>query len=151
MNLLAAPDKVKDRRLNLLLLASFITAIGLILFAVIAVPRIVENANTTDAIARGDAIAGCRSLFRVDVDDAGARLQVARALLDERTNEGLEAVAVGDDQRLGELVGQFGALRENVQVAAAAVEASTAEFRSLIDLSRQNPDAFLDECERQDP
>lgn len=145
--LLEASEEGKDRRLNLLVLASFVTAVALIAFGLVAVPRILESASTTRAIDQQSDVAACRAAYRtVLVDDPMSQLQVARARLDERTNEGLEAVATGDEVALAALLDTLPSLRANVERTAAALEDGTAHYRDLVALSAADVDAFLTEC-----
>ncbi len=146
VDLLAAPPKTNDRRLNALLVAAVVTALGLGIFAVVAVPRILANASTTQALADSDRIGGCRASFRVDVDDASARLAVAKARLDEATNRGLEAVLRGDDAAALELADSLPGLRENVETSALRVEEVTDSYSAAVSLSRSDRDAFLELC-----
>lgn len=133
-----------DRRLNWLVAMSFLTATALILAAFLLVPRLLQGASTTEALDRQNRISTCRAIARTElVDDPQARLQVARARLDERTNEGLEAVARGDDDTLTALLDTFADLRGQVEAAAADVESGSEEYRNRVALSQSNPTLFL--------
>lgn len=141
-----APPEVNDRRLNVLLGAAIVTAVGMIVFALIAVPKIVDSSTTTNAIARSSEIGGCRSTYRVEVDEAVAGVLVAKSRLDEATNAGLEAAITDDDALLAELVGTLPGLREVLEVNVTELERATAAYHDAVELSIADPDAFLEAC-----
>lgn len=146
-------EPAHDRRLNALLLLSVGTALFVLVFAVIAVPKILASASTTAALEEQSTISGCRASYRVQlVDDPAALLAVARARLDERTNLGLELVARGDDEGLIVLLDSsptLAELRAGVERAAARIEHGTARYAELIALSTEKPDEFIDGCRRE--
>lgn len=147
--MLQTSEPASDRRLNLLLGASVATALAIILIAVVAIPKILANASTTEAIQRGNELTACRAGFRVEVDDAAARLQSARARLDALTNEGLEATARNDDAALLDLVPLLAPARQDVTDGAARLERVTDRYRELVDLSRTGQDRFLRICRQE--
>lgn len=136
-----------DRRLNLLVAVSFLTALAIITFAIVSIPKILSSASTTEALDHQNEVSACRASYRTTlVDDPMATLQVARARLDERTNAGLEAVARGDDDSLAALLDNLPALRDRVEQAAVALEDGTTAYRELVALSASDTEAFLVRC-----
>lgn len=136
-----------DRRLNIILILSGVVLVGMLLFAIFAVPAILSTDSTTSAIAAGNDTQACRSSFRLTlVDEPMARILVAKADLDEQTNAGLEASVRGDDEALAMILASLPALRDNLESAAQALTAGIAEHHQLIDLSRTSPAQFLARC-----
>jgi hypothetical protein len=150
VNLLDTSERNKDRRLNLLVLGSFLTAAALIVFAIVAIPKIVSSASTTAALDRNTAVAGCRAGYRTQlVDTPQARLLIAKAHVDARTNDGLEAIARGDDAHLTELLTEtptLADLRTELDAAAVAVQNGVDRYVRLVALSQTDQAAFLDGC-----
>jgi hypothetical protein len=140
----------ENRRLNLLVAASFITAVALIVFALVFGPKIVSSASTTAALDRNTHIAGCRASYRTSlVDTPQARLLIAKARVDERTNRGLEAIAEGDDNGLTSILAgppTLADLRQELDDAAQAVDDGVRRYVQLVAESQANPDRFLDRC-----
>lgn len=144
--LIESPPAVNDRRLNVLLGAAIVTAVGMIVFALIAVPKIVDSSRTTDAIARSSDIGGCRSTYRVQVDQGVAGVLVAKSRLDEATNAGLEYAITDDDERLVEIVGSLPGLRAELEKRVTALERAVESYDAAVDLSIADPERFLAEC-----
>lgn len=147
---LSTSDPAADRRLNLLLAASIATALLMLVGGVIAVPKILSSASTTKAVARGNELTACRATARAEVDDAAARLQSARALLDTLTNQGLEAAARQDRAALRALVAELAPAREAVVAQAGQLDATTSHYKTVVALSRDDPTKFLNLCRSGD-
>lgn len=150
--LLPSSDSHSDKRLNALLIVAVLMSMFALVVALVAVPRILSTGDTAEALRASSDIAGCRASYRVQlVDDPSAVLQVASARLSQRTNEGLEAVARGDDELLLAIITTsptLAELRAAVEKAARVVEAGTARYSELIGLSNDDPARFVRDCHR---
>lgn len=177
MNLLDGPDATIDKRLNLLLGVVVAMTIAAIIITVIAVPRILSSASDTDAIERGDRIAGCRSLFNSKlVGDADTQLDLALARLEilqghqnkaeddvqDANTDLLQAAAFGDEAALVPIAAQFDYLQTRAELLQVAVDRAAidvldrtdalefgrSEYNALVELSNDDTDAFLAACTR---
>lgn len=153
MNLLKTSDVGYDRRLNILVAISATVAILMLIGGLIAVPKILATDQTTEQINQANTIQACRALFRVEVDDANADLQAARAELDVLTNQGFEAVVRRDQEAFQQVAPEYPQARATVTAAVAALRAATAEYKRQVKLSGSkdmgDKQAFLDACRRQ--
>lgn len=149
--MLATTDPAADRRLNLLLGVSVLVAVGLLVFASVAIPNILSSASTTQAIRQGNELAACRAGFRSTIDDGTGRLHAARARLDRLTNEGLEALVLRDEGRIARIVRDLPPARDEVEARAADLESAHEHYGKLVELSRTNPEAFLELCNGGEP
>ena len=147
--ILETSERGTDRRLNLLLAASFLTAVIVIIGSLVAGPKILTSASTTNAIRRGNELTACRAGYRVELDDASSRLQAARARLDGLTNEGLEASVRRDSTALAGIVPKLAPARADVVEEAARLEQATDRYRELVELSRTDPAEFLAGCREE--
>lgn len=144
-------ERAKDRRLNVLLVASLVTLVAVIVFALIAVPKILNNETATKAVSRSNELQACRAQFRVDVDDASSQLQQARARLDVLTNQGLASSVARDEAALLTAVTDSIAARDEVIATAAELDRVTDRYGELVALSRTGEDKFLDLCRQEKP
>lgn len=136
-----------DRRLNVLLTLSILLVVGILIFAFVAVPRILSTDSATTAIDKGNAVTSCRANYRTSlVDERTANLFIAKARLDEATNAGLEATVRGDDATLEAIVGSLADLRQRVDAAALALEHGITTYRDLVTQSGEDVDGFLAGC-----
>jgi len=118
-----------------------VTVLIVLVAAVAATLVIVANSATDSESARISSaetqeqaqIAGCRSVYRSDIDDASARLDVLIAT-------GLPAAVAEDEAALNAVLAEFPA-------AVDALNTANDEYRAAIIRSLQDPDEFLRECE----
>jgi hypothetical protein len=151
MNLLETSDPANDRRLNALVAVSMITAVVVLLGALVFGPKILSNASTSKALERSSELSGCRAGYRVKIDDAVAHLQASKARLDTLTNRGLEASVRDDVSDLAEIVPLLGPARDEVQQYADELEVATELYSDRVTLSREDPGDFLKLCRSEAP
>lgn len=155
MNLLHTSESGKDRRLNFLLAAAVLTAVAMLVFGVIATPKILSSASTTQALDENAEIGGCRAAYRTTlIDTPEADLLVAKARLDERTNAGLEALVRGDEEAVLALLDQsptLAELRTELVLAAESVTSGVDAYLEVVELSQVDPAGFLVQCREESP
>lgn len=122
----------QDRVIRWVLIVSAALAALTLLVAAISLPVLLDASGGIKAQRRSDEIAACRSVLN-------AQVVVAKSELDAITSEGLEAVAIGDDERLRELA-PLSAERRLILVAAAE------DYDKGTALAESNPEAFLEAC-----
>ena len=124
----------KDVVLNWVLAMVAVLVLGSAVMLVVALPAIFSARNNTDEVRRGNEMAACRALLAYDVNSAKADLDIVFAL-------GLQAAVADDDVSLRQ---QADLIPERAKVLRDALEAQ----RVGNELSRDDPDAFLEECQR---
>jgi uncharacterized iron-regulated membrane protein len=139
-------DPRLDRVLNWVGVFTLILVVVTLSLFVIAVPRISDTASATSEIQQGNELASCRSQYRVHVDDAIGRVIAADSNLDELTSRGLEAAANGGDPQPA--FANASAARQEVNDAVAVLIEATDTYHRAVELSAENPEAFLAECEK---
>lgn len=112
------------------LMVVLLMGIGL---AVFVGPAVYSTRNNTDQVRRGNEMAACRSLLAYEVNTAKAELDILFA-------EGLQAVVAEDDAATAELA-------EQIPGRAKAVRLALESQRVGNELSRDEPEAFLAQCE----
>jgi hypothetical protein len=124
----------KDLVLNWVLAMVAVLVLGSAVMLVVALPAIFSARNNTDEVRRGNEMAACRALLAYDVNSAKADLDIVFAL-------GLQAAVADDDVTLRT---QADLIPERAKLLRDALEAQ----RVGNELSRDDPAAFLRECER---
>jgi len=126
-------SKRTDAALNGILMFVAVLVLGSAVMLVVALPRIFDTSSNTDAVLEGNQMAACRSLLAYDVNTAKAELDILFGL-------GLRAAVIEDDATTEQLA-------EQVPVLADAVHAALEAQRLGNELSRDDPEAFLEQCE----
>lgn len=124
----------KDLVLNWVLAMVAILVLGSAVMLVVALPAIFSARNNTDEVRKGNEMAACRALLAYDVNSAKADLDIVFAL-------GLQAAVADDDVTLRQ---QADLIPERAKILRDALEAQ----RVGNELSRDDPTAFLRECQR---
>lgn len=124
----------KDVVLNWVLAMVAVLVLGSAVMLVVALPAIFSARNNTDEVRRGNEMAACRALLAYDVNSAKADLDIVFAL-------GLQAAVADDDATLQQ---QADLIPERAKILRDALEAQ----RIGNELSRDDPDAFLTECQQ---
>lgn len=115
-----------------LLLVIFI--LGLLTFRFAA-----DAASTTDALKDSDDVAGCRAVFRADLDDAQANASVLFL-------RGLAAATSDNDAFLAEILTPDAEGLTVVDRTLTAVETAADEYAAAVEASIDHPDAFRAQC-----
>lgn len=111
-------------------------------------PKIVASNDATTEIQNGNRLGSCRAIYSFAVTAAQAQLTVDKADLDVAVSKALRAVADND------IAAVRAALEDNVpledKVVADGVDTSTQVSKAInaIQLAKDNPDAFLDQCQK---
>lgn len=106
-----------------------------------------ETERATAETLRSAEIAACRSEQRVQIiDRANDALEATRVTRDDLLVAGLVAVVTDDDELLDELVRRVEDARGSTAAALAAKEQATEHYAAVVELSRTDPDAFLQAC-----
>lgn len=124
----------KDVVLNWVLAFVAVLVLGSAVMLVVALPAIFSARNNTDEVRKGNEMAACRALLAYDVNSAKADLDIVFAL-------GLQAAVADDDATLRQ---QADLIPDRAKVLRDALEAQ----RVGNELSRDDPEAFLRECQR---
>ena len=122
-----------DRALNGMLLFIAVLTAGSVIMLFIAVPAIFSSKNNTNAVLQGNEMAACRSLLAYDVNSSKAELDVL-------FGDGLRAAVLDQDDEVERLAAD---ITDASQKLRAALEAQ----RAGNELSRDDPEAFLAECQ----
>lgn len=130
-----------------LLIATAVLASGMMILAVVYGPDLLRGVSTSEAVKRSGDLAACRSTYAAAVEVATANLDDARGTVSLLTNEGLEAIATGDDERLALLVPKLAPARRLVEDRQAERAAVVDAFSNAVELSRTDPSEFLRQCE----
>lgn len=124
-----------DAALNWILAFVAILVLGSAVMLVVALPAIFNSSDNSGAVLQGNQMAACRSLLAYDVNSAKAELDLVFAL-------GLQAAVRDDDPQLESLADQ-------IPPRAAAVREALEAQRVGNEMSRDDPDAFLAQCEEK--
>lgn len=134
------------RIINMVMASGFLTALLVIGLAVLTIPSINQGRDAAVAVDEQADVLGCRALARTEIDEASGRLDVARTDLEAITSEQLDALIRNDDERLQVLTELAAETRIRLGVLSAELDAATEGYRAAIDLSSEEPDAFLIAC-----
>jgi hypothetical protein len=115
-----------------LLAITVITTVIMLLVALVAIPRILETSEDTDAIRQGNALAACRAIYTDRLDNAKYRVQ-------DLFLQGLVAATQDDDVRVLAIV-------DEVQEARTLVAQRTDERTVAAARSAEEPERFLRDC-----
>lgn len=146
-----------DRRITLVLT---LTAVVVLLVG-LGTPAVISTSNTTQKVVDGTNLNACRAQANAKVTDARTGFDVARSQRDTLAThltgdlvEGLVAAVTDDDARLEQIVVEIPKVRADVDAAEQRVVEATKHLRDVADdyaaavvQSREDPAAFLDECE----
>lgn len=175
--IVAAPDPVVDKRLNLLMVFTICSTALIVVIASVTLIRTWTTSNDTDAIERGNRVAACRALLNQriigvaqdNLDAANSErgvaagdLDVADADLTQKQGELLAAAAVGDDSGFTRIAAEINELQivvdeaqlhlldtgRQVEQAIDNLEARRTEYETIVEQSSEDPSAFLERCEQ---
>lgn len=148
-----------DRRVTWVL---FLSGVVVALLA-LGTPAVINASSTADEVARNDRLDACRAAYGAAVTDARTEFDIARSArdtaateLDVLTNLGWQAIFTDDgptgQQVLSELPNARDLVREgeqHVAAATAALSEAATTYVAQVDISRTDPDGFLETCERR--
>lgn len=130
-------------------LTAYITLVVVLLMGVgglLVTPAVYSARNNTDEVKRGNQLAACRSEARADIDDASTALEVANSKLVGLLPAGI-AAAMSSPDSLDELLAEATAARDDLDQALAELQEANARYRTAVELSTDNPDLFLEQCQ----
>lgn len=139
-----------DRRLNILLTCSLVLVVGVALFAMFALPAILNSSSNSDQLNRSNDLNSCRSELSADVTNARTALDDARTDLELQSNIGLQGVAEKDTAKLQDAIAQSVLIRKRIDETRAHLLQANQTFQVGITESRQHPDDFLRKCKAND-
>lgn len=131
-------------------LTAYVTLVAVLalgLGGLLIAPAVYSARNNSDEVRRSNELAACRSELRADIDDATTSLEVANSQLLGLLPEGI-AAAMNDPALLDELLAQAQAASTAQDDAVAALLAANARYRDAAELSAEDPERFLQECQK---
>lgn len=130
-------------------LTAYITLVVVLLMGIgglLVTPAVYSARNNSDEVRRGNDLAACRSEARADIDDASTALEVANSKLVGLLPAGI-AAAMSNPDSLDELLVEATAARDELDEALADLQDANARYRAAVELSTDNPDLFLEQCQ----
>ena len=136
------PHRRQNRLLTAVLVLAAISVLATVVIIIFGLPKIFASADNSQAVKRGSDLQACRSTYASQVTDAttGANDLILR---------GLAAVGRGDEAELALLVTDPpGPQQSPIDEARALVRVRNLAYLEAVQLSRSDPDAFLEACNR---
>lgn len=138
--------KNSDRTVNwLLVVISIVTAVTLVLGA-FGLKEITTGNTAIEAQRRSDKITSCRAAARARIDDAIVELLLAQAASDDLICRGFAAAALNDRELLLNIGEAASDASDRIERATEHVTEATDEYTNALQLSRDDPDKFLEQC-----
>lgn len=132
-----------DRKITILVVLSILVAI----LVVLGTPAVISTSNTTAEVREGNAVAACRSEAGSVVTAARTQLDVSNARLNVLVSQAIQSAIEEDQPSLLETNAALPGARDAVTAAEVELADAIDRYRNLLELSREDPSAFLSLCE----
>lgn len=136
---------LRDWRINVVIALTVLV----VAFLAVGTPAVIQSSNTTRQIQRGNDLQACRSIANADVTRARATLDERGVDSDVLINRFVEAVIARDTETLRSLRDQLPDIRSALVAAADDLRSKTDLYNAAVQLSSQDPDQFLTNCQEQ--
>lgn len=140
----------QDKILKGFIIWAAATATVTLLLAAVALPFILSGTSSSQAVERANQLASCRSQIRSQtVDYAAGQLDVASAANDALIVDVLEGIIAGNPELIRKASQEAPAIRTQIREARTLVEESALTLDKAIQLSIDDPEMFLAQCEER--